>query len=237
MNCREKFEIFVGAVSCLHYYQREVVESLIRGRRGVLLDTFPGFEPPTLSLFGLANTPLEPQAFRRACEQFATFDASSSDDDFWRFALGGGPTLIVGLETELAGRKKPNGWPEYRQLAVSYAILSICWWESYLKLQHDRLESWQAERTQFDQFYTGALANAGAILGPPRLQGADVDEQRHRYALWRGETGLLILQQSAYDPQFGLDVNYWVQPWSALDPQPGSPFINWLFRLSPPKGH
>jgi hypothetical protein len=197
-----------------------------------VLDTFSDFEPPTFSLFALANTPFQPQAFRKACEQFASFDSSSSDDEIWRFALRSGPTLIVSLETEHTGRKKPNGWPEYRHLAISCAILSICWWETFLKSQHDSLASWEAERAQFDQFYTGALASARAILGQPRLQGADVDEQGHRYAIWRGETGLLILQQSAYDPQFGLDVNYWVQPWRGVDPQPTSPFIDWLCGLS-----
>jgi hypothetical protein len=51
---------------------------------------------------------------------------------------------------------------------------------------------------------------------------------------WRGATGLLIVQQSAYDLQFGLDINYWVHPWAGPDrtrnpPLPLSiPFIDWL---------
>ena len=40
--------------------------------------------------------------------------------------------------------------------------------------------------------------------------------------------GLLALQQSAYDPQFGLDINYWLHPWEGDTPHPGS-FIDWLF--------
>ncbi len=67
------------------------------------------------------------------------------------------------------------------------------------------------------------------MLGAPKLVGQDRDADAHRWAIWRGGTGLLILQQSAYDPQFGLDVNYWLHPWRGDDPHPGSPFIDWLF--------
>lgn len=193
-----------------------------------MIDMFSGFQPPITRLFELANTSLEPQAFRNTCEKFATFDPSSSDDDLWYFSLSGGPTLIVGLDTELTGRKKPNGWPECRQLAVSCAILSICWWESFLQSDHDTLASWKAERAEFDRFYRQSLAAAQGVLGPPRLQGADADEHRHQHAIWFGKTGLLILQQSAYDPQFGLDVNYWIHPLSGEAPQPTSPLIDWL---------
>jgi hypothetical protein len=196
--------------------------------RLIVIEIFPGFKPPITRLFDLANTSLDPQTFRRGCEEFATFDPSSSDDDLWYFSLSGGPTLIVGLQTEPTGRKKPNGWPEYRQLAVSCAILSICWWESFLKSDHKTLESWKAERAEFDRFFAQSLAVAQAALGPARLHGADADEHGHKHAIWFGKSGLLILQQSAYDPQFGLDVNYWIRPWREGQPQPTSPLIDWL---------
>jgi hypothetical protein len=200
-----------------------------------VLEKFPGFEPPVARLFGLANTPFEPQPFRRACEEFASFDARSSDDDLWFFAVNGGPRLIVGLETQVIGRR-PNGRPELRQLAVSCAILSVCWWETFMQSQHESWESWAAEHAEFDRLFSDRLADAVALLGPPRVQGSDEGEYPHRYAVWRGETGLLVLQQSTYDLQFGLDVNYWVQPWSGPDPRPTSPFIDWLIQLSSSKG-
>jgi hypothetical protein len=196
------------------------------------LEKFPGFQPPITQLFRLANGTFEPHAFRHECEKFATFEAGSSDDNVWRFSLQGGPTLMVVLNTELTGRKKPNGWPEHRLLSVSCAILSLCWWDTFEKSEHANLHSWQKEREEFDQCYSELLTSTIEVLGLPRIQGSDVDEKRHRYAIWRGATGLLILQQSAYDPQFGLDVNYWVQPWSGPDPRPTSPFINWLCKLS-----
>jgi hypothetical protein len=197
-----------------------------------VLKAFTGIEPLIERLFELANTASVPGAFRGVCEQVATFDPSSSHDDLWYFSVCGGPSLIVGLETELTGRTKPNGSPEYRQLSVSCAILSLCWWESFLKADHKTLGSWEAERAEFDRFYRESLAVAIATLGQPQIHGTDADENQHQQAIWRGKTGLLILQQSAYDPQFGLDVNYWIQPWSGRDLRPTSPFNDWLCKLS-----
>jgi hypothetical protein len=197
-----------------------------------VLQRFPQFKTPITPLFELANTPFLPDRFRNVCEQFAQFEARSSDDDLWNFVLDGGPRMIVGLVSTLTGQRKPNGWPEYRHLAVSCAILSFCWWETFMKADHENLASWEAEHAEFDQRYKEALAATIERLGPPRLQGADRDEHQHRYAMWRGDTGLLILQQSAYDPQFGLDINYWLQPWSGPDPQPTGLFIDWLCGLS-----
>ncbi len=198
----------------------------------MVIDRFSGFQPPITKLFGLANVAFVPFAFRRECEQFATFESASSNADLWRFSLRGGAKLLVTLRAELTERKKQNGWPEYRELTVCCAILSICWWETFLQSEHVSLQSWQKEHEEFDQIYIESLACAIEILGAPRIQGADTDANRHRYAIWRGKSGLLILQQSAYDPQFGYDVNYWVQPWSGPDPIPTSPFIDWLCRLS-----
>jgi hypothetical protein len=193
-----------------------------------VVETFPGFDVPVAHLYELANGSFDPQAFRPACEGFASFDASSSDDDLWYFSVNGGPGLIVGLETAPTGNKKSNGCPEYRQIAVSCAILSIGWWPTFLKLRHESLDSWEAERAEFDRLYAEALTQVIAVLGPPRTQGTDPNDYRHQHAIWRGKSGLMVLQQSAYDPQFGLDVNYWVRPWSGPDPQPTSPFIDWL---------
>jgi hypothetical protein len=193
-----------------------------------VIETVPGFAPPIKALFGLANTPFAPEAFRGACEGFCSFDASSSDNDLWNFSLPGGARLIVGLEVKATGRTKASGWKGYRPVAVTDAILSICWWETFMRSQHESQASFEAERAQFDQMYGETFAAAVGVLGPPRIRGIDHDERRHQYAIWRGTTGLLIVQQSAYDPQFGLDINYWVHPWAGQDPQPTCPFIDWL---------
>ena len=179
----------------------------------MVIHAVPGYAPPVEALFGLANTPFEAVPFRAACERFGTFDASSSDADLWYFSICG-PRLIVGVSD--AG-------------AVRSAVLSICWWETFLPAEHPDRASWEEERAEFDHCYAHELGAATAVLGDPELVGQDQNADARRWAFWRGRTGLLILQQSAYDPQFGLDVNYWLHPWRGGKPRPGSPFIDWLF--------
>jgi hypothetical protein len=198
-----------------------------------MIETFPDFRPPVEELFRLANTPFEPETFRSVCESFATLDPTSSDDDLWNFDLDSNAKLIVSVAVERTGTK-PNGWPQYRQVAVGCAILSICWWETFLRSAHETDDSFNAERSEFDRLYDEALGRTTAALGGPLLEGTDRDARRYRHAIWRGKTGLLILQQSAYDPQFGHDINYWIQPWSGPDPSPTSPFIVWLCKLGSP---
>jgi hypothetical protein len=195
----------------------------------------PDFKPPVAELFELAHTSFDPPAFRRACERFAMFDSRSSDDDLWFFTLKGGPSLMVSLEVEPIRRGKSSGRPEFRPLAVTHAILAIYWWENFLVEMHESRASWEVERAEFDRVYAESLAATIEALGPPLIHGGGDDEDRLRHALWRGTTGLLILQQSASDPQFGLDVSYRVEPWSGPDPRPTSPFGNWLAGLYVPR--
>jgi hypothetical protein len=181
-----------------------------------VIQTVPAYEPPVEALFGLASTSFEAGPFREACERFATFDESSSDADLWYFSVAG-PRMIVGLDDERA---------------VRFAVLSVCWWKTFLPAQHPNHEAFEAERREFDRLYAQELEAATAVLGPSQLAGQDRDDDAHRWAVWQGQTGLLVLQQSAYDPQFGLDVNYWLHPWKSGNPRPSSPFINWLFGVS-----
>lgn len=194
-----------------------------------MIHTFAEFQPSVSELFRLADTPFEPGPFRTACSAIAEFNPGISDDDIWRFEFPDGPNLMVCLSTEPDGTR-PGGWPRYRPVSVLCAVLSTCLWETFLRTEHESDESWQAERSQFDSRYEAALSNAIAAIGIPRRQGADCDETRHRHAIWRGAHGLMVLQQSAYDPQFGHDVNFWFHPWVGPDPVFTSPLIDWLTR-------
>jgi len=183
-------------------------------------------------LYRLASGSYDPQIFRNECEQFSVYRPEESDDDVWRFSMGNEATLIVTLKTGPVGIKKINARLEDVPLVVLCASMSICWWDSYSKTSHHNMESWACEREEYNRCYNDALEKSIGQLGSPVLQGTDTDENQHKYSIWRGETGLLVLQQSAYDPQFGYDVNYWIQPWSGDNPHPTSPFIDWLCRLS-----
>ncbi len=182
---------------------------------------YPGFVPPVARLFELANTSFDAAVFKAACEAIAPLDARSSDADLWSFPVDpcGEPRLIVAVGEDLT--------------EVDCAVLSICWWETSSRMQHDTEESFATERSEFDRQFNDTYAATAALLGPPLLSGSDLGDG-YRHALWRGRTGLLVVQQSNYDCQFGNDINYWVRRWSGPDPRPTSPFIDWLTRQSGP---
>ncbi len=196
-----------------------------------MIDVLPELGRWVQPLYDLANTPFDPSPFRTACEAIAAFDKATSDYDQWRFLVYPDFPLLVAVESVPTGGEKPSGWPAYRPVRVQCAVLSVCWWEPPLAAQSRTEGSYQEERTQFDRLYGAALDQAARTVGGPLLQGADADGQGHRWALWRGRTGLFVVQQSAYDPQFGFDINYWVTAWSGPVPRPSSPFIDWLMPL------
>src|SRR5262245_18462149 len=138
-----------------------------------------------------------------ACEKFARLKPPSSFEDLWYFAVGSsGGTLIVGVDVEATGRKRRNGWPIFRSLKVNCAILSTCWWETYEPSHHKNAASYAADRAHFDRLFLEALEKTAKVIGGPLREGVKRGKWRHRWAIWRGETALLVLQQSAYDLQF-----------------------------------
>jgi hypothetical protein len=187
-----------------------------------------GYEALIRPLFELASTAFEPDAFHRACRAVGRLIKSSSSDDLWYFRAGRHLVLMVSVGVEPTGRRGPLGQAISRPVQVRFGVLSFCGWETYSPADHPTEESHQAERAEFEAAFADALAHTVNALGEPLLEGRDADERGHQWAIWRGRTGLLVLQQSAYDPQFGLDINYWVCPWSGPDPKPRSPLVAWL---------
>lgn len=192
------------------------------------IEILPDFGRWVRPIDELANTPFEPTPFRAACEAIAPVE--HCDDYQWRFAVSPDIHLLVGVDAKVIGRDRASGYPVWQPLRILCAVLSVCGWENCQRSDHATEASYLEQRRQFDAVYASALDQAIGSLGQPLLQGADNDESGHRWALWRGRTGLFIVQQSAYDPQFGDDVNYWVRPWSGPDPRPSAPFIDWLMQ-------
>jgi|AGTN01.2.fsa_nt_gi hypothetical protein len=199
---------------------------------------------PVEQLFDLTNADfLNPQDFKHKCQTFANFDATNSNDDLWNFVMNADTNLqfAVSVWVEPTGAKKDSGYPELLQTGISCGILPFCFWESYDQSAHQSTQKHKAnsnsdqstvERADYDRLFHDVLFETSEKLGKPLLQGHDKDANAHQYAIWRGRNGLLILQQSAHDVQFGYDINFWVQPWKGADPIPGSPFINWLHNRS-----
>jgi hypothetical protein len=50
------------------------------------------------------------------------------------------------------------------------------------------------------------------------------------YAIWRRAHALVIVQQAAFDVQFGSEVNLWLEPSEGPLPQIRPPLIDWLVK-------
>ena len=173
-----------------------------------MFHTSGDFVVPVANLFDLANTDFDPDAFKARCSAFAKFKKSQSFADLWYFSFGKHtPVMMVTVDVYSPVPAK-----------VRFCVLSVCWWETWTRQQHPSEESYRDERKTFDRLYDQQLAHATSILGDPQSIGIAKNEQHFKRAIWRGTTGLLTLQQSAYDRQFGLDINYWVEPWSSETP-------------------
>jgi len=179
---------------------------------------------PVRELFELTQTDFGADAFKDTCQEFAEFDAENSDEDLWHFQIGE-IDFKVSLFVETTGRKKADGNPELRILGVSNAIASLVWWDSWDDRNSPAFES---ERKSFDEQYFASLAQVEKILGVPAHTGQDADARGHRFAYWRGKNGLLIVQQSALDLEFGCDINIWIQPWLGPNPVPKEAFVDFL---------
>jgi hypothetical protein len=194
-----------------------------------MIQIVTGYEALIQPLFQLASVSFEPEEFRSACKSIGRLLKSNSDD-LWHFGAGPKLVLMVSLDVETVGRQGGLGQAVCRPVSVRFAVLSFCGWETCNPRDHWTRKSYQTEREQFDQVFADALERTIEELGKPLVQGQDTDNQAHHWAIWRGRTGLFVLQQSAYDPQFGLDINYWICPWSEQNLRPSSPLIDWLFR-------
>ena len=171
-------------------------------------------------MYTLACTPFELSAFQQKWQQFGWSYTPASDDEFG---------FRVEVEQELHLIVAPN------DSRVDCVILPFCYWEEYEEEWHGMSDSFQQERHVFNSVYENAYARIKQVLGVPYSAGHDDDAQAHRHAIWRGDTAWLILQQAAFDIEFGLEVDIWLEPDTEAEFAPTTPLIDWLIsrRASP----
>jgi hypothetical protein len=178
----------------------------------MMIQTWPSAYEAAAVMWRMANLPFSAATFRAQCMLLGELD---TDDGFlWQYRRADGPPLIVGANGD----------------TVDVALLSSCWWATYDRhFDHRNDEtSHKIELAAFDDAFHAAQDAAVAVAGPPLKQGRDRGRYQHRWALWQGRTGLFAVQQSDYDIQFGLDVNFWVTGWDSDTVEPGDPFFIWL---------
>jgi hypothetical protein len=110
---------------------------------------------------------------------------------------------------------------------------------SVLIYLHSYLNYWRDEeyddfgQTDFDQAFVTASGTLADELGYPALEGTHEvgwagSPPRYRYAIWRGKSGLLVLQQGEYDLNCGeFDVSVFIHPWDEGSPTPQTPPAVW----------
>lgn len=76
--------------------------------------------------------------------------------------------------------------------------------------------------------YEQILQETITLVGHPRYRGQDADEAAHQHAVWRTPSALFILQQCAFDLQFGVELNFWIESYLDEPFIPTTPFIDWL---------
>ncbi len=189
-----------------------------------MIETYNDFEPPIRQLYELVNDLSDNESFINRCQKFSVLDKSMSDSNYLRFQINEEIAFLIGIDDpeQNSSRKK-----------ISCAILSVCWWETYSESDHKTRELYNEERERFESIYYKLLKLTIGQIGNPFLLNKDNDQKAYNYAIWKRESGLLILQQSSYDPQFGHDINYWLQPWEAnREIKPTVPFTDWLLQNS-----
>ena len=98
----------------------------------------PRLYPPVARLFALATTPTDRPTFRAACEAIAPHNHDKrNEEDYWSFPLdpSGEPRLLVGVD----------------ESAITAAVLSLCWWDTADRDDHESDAAFAAERAEFDR--------------------------------------------------------------------------------------
>ena len=172
---------------------------------------------PTLvrQLQVLADTPFRVPLFRARWETFGWVHYPAADD-----GLG----FLVRVAYEQVLTVDPLGDD------VLCAYLSFYFWEDFELSRHHTHAEYSRQRAAYDEAFRAAAGVARATLSDPVATWTDADANAHKAMVWQGAHGLLILQQAAFDVQFGLEVNFWLTPRLIGPFRPTTPLIDWLCR-------
>lgn len=168
-------------------------------------------------LYELACTPFRLTAFR---ERWVSFGWTCEPD------LGDEFGFPVQVADSWALTIDPLG------AQVVGASLPFYYWEDYDPEFHDDLEEYNRQRRAYDEEFESAVNLAGATLPPPVQSWTNADKDAHRAIVWEGSRGLLILQQACFDPQFGIELDFWLEGCSRREFRPKTPLIDWLCKRS-----
>jgi hypothetical protein len=146
----------------------------------------------------------------------------------WSYKPAPGPEF--GFEVRI-----PGCWPlvvDPLGNRIIGASLPFYYWEDFDPEFHDDASEYRRQRQAFDGAFEAALKLAQEVLPPPFLEWTDADDDAYRAVIWEGEQGVFLLQQACFDPQFGVEIDCWLEGCSKIDFRPATPLIDWLNRRS-----
>ncbi len=180
-------------------------------RLEALTDTLVGH------LFELGNTPFRLGAFRDRWAAFGWSHEPESSDEF-------------GFQVKVSERLSLAVDPLGKR--VNGASLPFLYWQDHDPEPHPDRSTYEQERRTYDAEFSAAARVARRVLGAPDADWRDHDDAGHQATVWECRHGLLILQQACFDPQFGIELNVWLEGCSIKDFTPTPPLIDWLGRRS-----
>jgi hypothetical protein len=183
----------------------------------VSMDKAPVTDTLVRQLFELASTPFLLRAFRDRCEKFG-WSYRPEDGDEFGFRLRVSDGLSMSIE--------PLGDQ------VISATLPFYYWEDYEPQFHQSPKEYERQREAYQAKFQATTELAQQILPPPVLRWRDADKDAHLAIGWAGEHGLLLLQQAAFDLQFGMELNFWLMGGTIEEFKPETPLIDWLCERS-----
>lgn len=130
--------------------------------------------------------------------------------------------------TFVDAQDQPRLFCTFAQGRLLSAYTPLCYLEEFDPEFHPSEASYREARAELDEVYDAQLARARALLGEPAREGRDTDATAYRHAIWTAPHALVILQQAAVDPQFGDEVDFWIQRWTGALPRTTSPLVDWL---------
>lgn len=164
-------------------------------------------------LFELACTPFELSAFQNQWEIFGWEYQPRVGDEF-------GFSVRVSDVFSMAVNPLGN--------RVVSARLPFYYWERYDPEFCDSKTEFERGREAYRAEFEAVQELAQRILSPPVIRWRDADQDAHEAMAWAGQHGVLILQQAGLDLQYGMELNFWLEPCTVEEFTPETPLIDWL---------
>jgi hypothetical protein len=167
-------------------------------------------------LWRLANTPFRLADFQVIWRELGWQWTASSSDEF-------------GFQVEVP-RAYPL-WVDPLGAEIICARLAVACMSSEL-FPNPFDDAPLSERDALDHAYLDLRGRIIAFAGEPQREWRDVDECGYRATIWRTPHGVFIVQQASLDPQFGDEVDVWIDGVSYDDLKCETPLVDALCRRS-----